>query len=212
MNGVHMNDLADWVQVAAPEEVDDSAVFGSAFGAVARQLSESELLPDKFDEPPATSDAQRIDELEAKWSAMTAARAEATPAEARRAARPPSRRRWIAAVLALVVGMMAAEGGVRVHRSCVAARAARREAALRSERAALAAPKLGVAGALDAVGGWVREKGAMHAALSAGLGLAGLAIGVPCVPGVTDNLVIGAVGAVLPQLGWPLKAPDDEGE
>ena len=67
-------------------------------------------------------------------------------------------------------------------------------------------------GALDAVGGWVREKGAMHAALSAGLGLAGLAIGVPCVPGVTDNLVIGAVGAVLPQLGWPLKAPDDEGE
>ena len=204
--------LADWVQVAPPDGVDDNALFGSAFGAVARQLSESELLPDKFDEePPATSDAQRIEELEAKWSAMTAARAEATPAEARHAARPPSRRRWIAALLALVVGMMAAEGGVRVHRSCVRARAARREAALRTERAALAS-KPGVGGALDAVSVWVREKGAMHAALSAGLGLAGLAIGVPCVPGVTDNLVIGAVGAVLPQLGWPLKAPGDEAE
>ena len=41
----------------------------------------------------------------------------------------------------------------------------------------------------------------MHAALSAGLGLAGLAIGVPCVPGVTDNLVIGAI--VGRQLGRP---------
>ena len=28
-----MNDLADWVQVAPPDEVDDSALFGSAFGA-----------------------------------------------------------------------------------------------------------------------------------------------------------------------------------
>ena len=50
------------------------------------------------------------------------------------------------------------------------------------------------------LGAWVKEAGPAHVALSAGLGLAGLAVGVPCVPGLTDNLIVGAAGALLPQV------------
>merc|ERR1712146_104432 len=52
----------------------------------------------------------------------------------------------------------------------------------------------------ERIGNWVKEKGPGHALLSAGLGLAGFAIGVPCVPGITDNLIVGAAGALLPRL------------
>mmetsp|Transcript_17077 Transcript_17077/g.22128 ORF Transcript_17077/g.22128 Transcript_17077/m.22128 type:complete len:116 (-) Transcript_17077:494-841(-) len=54
------------------------------------------------------------------------------------------------------------------------------------------------------------QKNALRLLTSAGLGVLGLAVGIPYVPGITDNLLVGITAAALPLFSSNSREEDDE--